>query len=141
MRLGQHEVPIAGATFAWSVVVRPWASARPDAYPGRASRPRSRSAMQRPSIWRRTRALATWSSPPPGWCTLSIPMVRPGREGAFGRDQANDARASSATCIPALTRSPAKVSGATGGVGPMTRAMLLTNIGEIAEWSLKCSAA
>jgi methylenetetrahydrofolate dehydrogenase (NADP+)/methenyltetrahydrofolate cyclohydrolase len=29
-----------------------------------------------------------------------------------------------------------KVSGATGGVGPMTRAMLLTNIVEIAERSL-----
>ena len=29
-----------------------------------------------------------------------------------------------------------RVSGATGGVGPMTRAMLLTNIVEIAERSL-----
>jgi len=29
-----------------------------------------------------------------------------------------------------------KLSGATGGVGPMTRAMLLTNIVEIAERSL-----
>jgi methylenetetrahydrofolate dehydrogenase (NADP+)/methenyltetrahydrofolate cyclohydrolase len=37
---------------------------------------------------------------------------------------------------PEVNTVAGKVSGATGGVGPMTRAMLLTNIVEIAERSL-----
>jgi methylenetetrahydrofolate dehydrogenase (NADP+)/methenyltetrahydrofolate cyclohydrolase len=36
---------------------------------------------------------------------------------------------------PEVVTVAGKVSGATGGVGPMTRAMLLTNIVEIAERS------
>ena len=127
--LRRHGVEIAGAEV---VVRRPRPHRRPAAGPAADPRsprtPRSRSATPAPATWPRTPAPPTSSSPPPA-CPgiITGDMVKPGAavldvgvsrvDGKIAGDVAAD-----------VWDVAGWVSPNPGGVGPMTRAMLLSNI-------------